>query len=154
MQKLESKLDALLRLLVAEGKSERGRARDTVLDLLEVSALPGDREREVRRLLLELGVPDHLKGHELLVRSILLVCEEPRLIGAITTKLYPAVAKDCGDTPSRVERAMRHAIEVCWTRGDLDVLQEHFGNTVSASRGKPTNGEFIARVANEIREGK
>ena len=71
---------------------------------------------------------------------------------AITKVLYPQVAKTFGTTPSRVERAIRHAIEVAWNRGDLDVLDKYFGNTVSASKGKPTNSEFIARVANIVRQ--
>ncbi|MBR2890524.1 MAG: sporulation initiation factor Spo0A C-terminal domain-containing protein [Oscillospiraceae bacterium] len=151
MRNLENKLNAVMWFIIAEGEQERDRARDTVLGLLEAPKVPDCRDREIRNKLLELGVPDHLKGHGFLISAISMVCREPRLTGAITTELYPAIAAQHGETPSRVERAIRHAVEVCWERGDLDVLQKYFGNTVSASRGKPTNGEFIARVANSIR---
>jgi two-component system response regulator (stage 0 sporulation protein A) len=155
MQTLENKLNAVLWYCVAQEDGERAHAREIMLDLLGKPAAPvrrdRDRGREIRHQLLELGVPDHLKGHGHLVTAVTLVCQEPRLITAITTELYPAVANLHGETPSRVERAIRHAIEVCWERGDLDVLRAVFGNTVSASRGKPTNGEFIARLANLLR---
>ena len=110
-----------------------------------------DPEQEIRRILLELGAPDHLVGHPYVIRAILLVIGDRLYINNITFGLYPQLAVEFDTTPARVERAIRHLIEVTWCRGDLDILEKYFGNTVSASRGKPTNGEFIARMANVVK---
>ena len=110
-----------------------------------------DPEQEIRRILLELGAPDHLVGHPYVIRAIQLVMSDRLYINSITFGLYPQLAVEFDTTPARVERAIRHLIEVTWARGDLDILEKYFGNTVSASRGKPTNGEFIARVANVVK---
>ena len=110
-----------------------------------------DPEQEIRRILLELGAPDHLVGHPYVIRAILLVIQDRVYINSITFGLYPQLAVEFDTTPARVERAIRHLIEVTWSRGDLDILEKYFGNTVSASRGKPTNGEFIARMANVVK---
>ena len=110
-----------------------------------------DPEQEVRRILLELGAPDHLVGHPYVIRAILLVVGDQLYINHITFGLYPQLAVEFDTTPARVERAIRHLIEVTWIRGDIDVLDRYFGNTISASRGKPTNGEFIARIANVVK---
>jgi len=110
-----------------------------------------DPEQEIRRILLELGAPDHLVGHPYVIRAILLVIQDRVYINSITFGLYPQLAVEFDTTPARVERAIRHLIEVTWSRGDIDILEKYFGNTVSASRGKPTNGEFIARMANVVK---
>ena len=110
-----------------------------------------DPEQEIRRILLELGSPDHLVGHPYVIRAIQLVMSDRLYINSITFGLYPQLAVEFDTTPARVERAIRHLIEVTWARGDLDILEKYFGNTVSASRGKPTNGEFIARLANVVK---
>ena len=110
-----------------------------------------DPEQEVRKILLELGAPDHLVGHPYVIRAILLVVGDQLYINHITFGLYPQLAVEFNTTPARVERAIRHLIEVTWVRGDIDVLDRYFGNTISASRGKPTNGEFIARLANVVK---
>ena len=110
-----------------------------------------DPEQEIRRILLELGSPDHLVGHPYVIRAIQLVMSDRLYINSITFGLYPQLAVEFDTTPARVERAIRHLIEVTWARGDLDILEKYFGNTVSASRGKPTNGEFIARIANVVK---
>ena len=110
-----------------------------------------DPEQEIRRILLELGSPDHLVGHPYVIRAIQLVMSDRLYINSITFGLYPQLAVEFDTTPARVERAIRHLIEVTWARGDLDILEKYFGNTVSASRGKPTNGEFIARMANVVK---
>ena len=110
-----------------------------------------DPEQEIRRILLELGAPDHLVGHPYVIRAILLVIQDRVYINSITFGLYPQLAVEFDTTPARMERAIRHLIEVTWSRGDLDILEKYFGNTVSASRGKPTNGEFIARMANVVK---
>ena len=111
-----------------------------------------DVESQVRCVLLELGVPEHIKGHPRLVKAICILVEKPDLLYAICKELYPMIADAFGDTPSRVERSIRHAIECAWDRCDLDVLMHYFGNTISPAKCKPTNSEFIARVANVIRE--
>ena len=98
----------------------------------------------------EIGVPAHIKGYQYLRQAIIIAVEDMDVINSITKVLYPQVAKCFGTTPSRVERAIRHAIEVAWDRGDLETLQKYFGYTVSNSKGKPTNSEFIALIADKL----
>ena len=98
----------------------------------------------------EIGVPAHIKGYQYLREAILIAVDNQDVINAVTKVLYPAVAQRFGTTPSRVERAIRHAIEVAWDRGDLEVLQKYFGYTVSNTKGKPTNSEFIAMIADRL----
>ena len=117
-------------------------------------AAPNDSRRlEVRvsDIMREIGVPAHIKGYEYLRESILLTIENPDLLHAVTKILYPTVAKKNKTTSSRVERAIRHAIEVAWDRGDVDVLASYFGYTIQNSRGKPTNSEFIAMISDKLR---
>ena len=98
----------------------------------------------------EIGVPAHIKGYQYLREAIMIAVDDMEVINAVTKVLYPAVAKRFGTTPSRVERAIRHAIEVAWDRGDLETLQKYFGYTVSNTKGKPTNSEFIAMIADRL----
>jgi len=98
----------------------------------------------------EIGVPSHIKGYQYVREAIMLVVNDMDVINAVTKALYPAVAKKFGTTSSRVERAIRHAIEVAWDRGNLEVIQSIFGYTVSVEKGKPTNSEFIAMIADRI----
>ncbi len=98
----------------------------------------------------EIGVPAHIKGYQYLREAIIIAVNDMEVINAVTKVLYPAVAKRFGTTPSRVERAIRHAIEVAWDRGDLETLQKYFGYTVSNTKGKPTNSEFIAMIADRL----
>ncbi len=98
----------------------------------------------------EIGVPAHIKGYQYLREAIMIAVNDMEVINAVTKVLYPAVAKRFGTTPSRVERAIRHAIEVAWDRGDLETLQKYFGYTVSNTKGKPTNSEFIAMIADRL----
>ena len=107
-------------------------------------------EREITAIIHEIGVPAHIKGYQYLREAIGLAVEDMEVINAVTKVLYPAVAKKFGTTASRVERAIRHAIEVAWDRGDLETLQKYFGYTVSNAKGKPTNSEFIAMIADRI----
>ena len=135
---------------------------DTVLDRMEeileirrgsrVRTGSGDREIEqlVTNVIHEIGVPAHIKGYQYLREAILIAVNDMEVINAITKVLYPQVAKTFCTTPSRVERAIRHAIEVAWDRGDLDTLQRFFGYTVSNTKGKPTNSEFIAMIADRL----
>ena len=107
-------------------------------------------KNRVTEIIHEIGVPAHIKGYQYLREAIMIAVEDMEVINAITKVLYPAVAKRFGTTPSRVERAIRHAIEVAWDRGDLDTLQKYFGFTVSNSKGKPTNSEFVAMIADRL----
>lgn len=108
-------------------------------------------ELKVTNIIHQIGVPAHIKGYQYLREAIIMTINDMEAINAITKVLYPSVAKKFHTTSSRVERAIRHAIEVAWDRGDVDVLQEYFGFTVSGSKGKPTNSEFISMVADKLR---
>ena len=108
-------------------------------------------EVQVTEIIHQIGVPAHIKGYQYLRDAILMAIEDDSIINAVTKRLYPAVAKKHGTTSSRVERAIRHAIEVAWDRGDVDVLNSYFGYTIHNSRGKPTNSEFIAMIADKFR---
>ena len=107
-------------------------------------------ESLVTGIIHEIGVPAHIKGYQYLREAIIIAVNDMDVINAITKVLYPQVAKAFGTTPSRVERAIRHAIEVAWDRGDLDTLQLFFCYTVSNTKGKPTNSEFIALIADKL----
>ncbi len=107
-------------------------------------------ESTVTAIIHEIGVPAHIKGYQYLREAIMITVEDMDVINAVTKVLYPEVAKRFGTTASRVERAIRHAIEVAWDRGDLETLQKYFGYTVSNAKGKPTNTEFIAMIADRL----
>ena len=107
-------------------------------------------ETMVTGIIHEIGVPAHIKGYQYLREAIIIAVNDMDVINTITKVLYPQVAKIFQTTPSRVERAIRHAIEVAWDRGDLDTLQRFFGYTVSNTKGKPTNSEFIALIADKL----
>lgn len=108
-------------------------------------------EVEVTKVIHEIGVPAHVKGYQYLRDAIMLVVEEINYLGAVTKELYPAIAQKYDTTPSRVERAIRHAIELAWDRGDVDKINKVFGYTISGEKGKPTNSEFIAIIADRLR---
>ena len=155
MSHLEMQVDALMRLCAAEKESDRRQVREEVRRLLlERQRMPSrpDPEYLVRQMLLELGSPEHLLGHPYVVEAVLLVIRDQMYINNITFGLYPQLAVTFDTTASRVERAIRHLVEVTWTRGDWEVLSRYFGNTISMERGKPTNGEFIARLANMVKQ--
>lgn len=105
----------------------------------------------VTNIIHEMGVPAHIKGYHYLRDAILMVIEEINLLGAVTKELYPMIAKKYNTTPSRVERAIRHAIELAWDRGNIEMMTKFFGYTINLQRGKPTNSEFIAMVADKLR---
>ena len=105
---------------------------------------------QVTEILHQIGVPAHIKGYHYLRDSIIMAIEDPEIINAVTKQLYPSVAKAYNTTNSRVERAIRHAIEVAWDRGDVDVLNSYFGYTIHNTRGKPTNSEFIAMISDKL----
>lgn len=108
-------------------------------------------EIEITNIIHEIGVPAHIKGYHYLRDAILMVVEDMDLLGAVTKELYPAIARDNKTTPSRVERAIRHAIEVAWNRGRMETINNLFGYTVQCDKGKPTNSEFIAIIADKLR---
>ena len=109
-----------------------------------------DLKKDVTELLHEMGVPAHIKGYQYLREAILMSVEEPQILESITKLLYPDIAKQYQTTPSRVERAIRHAIEVAWNRGRTETLYSVFGYTVNTSKGRPTNSEFIALIADKV----
>lgn len=109
---------------------------------------------EVTKVIQQMGVPAHVKGYQYLRDAIILVVEEMNLLGAVTKELYPLIAEKYDTTASRVERAIRHAIELAWDRGNVEMINRFFGYTVSMERGKPTNSEFIAMVADRLRIGE
>ncbi len=123
------------KLTGSEGKDEKG----------------GDIETQVTRIIHQIGVPAHIKGYQYLRTAILLTVRDSEMINSVTKVLYPSVAKKYQTTTSRVERAIRHAIEVAWDRGDVDTLNSYFGYTIQNNRGKPTNSEFIAMIADNLR---
>jgi two-component system response regulator (stage 0 sporulation protein A) len=116
------------------------------------AAMPSSQSLEsvVTSIIHEIGVPAHIKGYQYLREAIIMTVEDMDVINAVTKVLYPEVSKKFGTTASRVERAIRHAIEVAWDRGDLETLQKYFGYTVSNAKGKPTNSEFIAMIADRL----
>lgn len=119
-------------------------AKDSILS-------EADLEMMVTEIIHQIGVPAHIKGYHYLREAILLSIRDTEIINSVTKLLYPTVAKRYSTTSSRVERAIRHAIEVAWDRGDVDVLNSYFGYTVHNSRGKPTNSEFIAMISDKLR---
>ncbi|MBQ7039612.1 MAG: sporulation transcription factor Spo0A, partial [Clostridia bacterium] len=110
-----------------------------------------DLESMVTKVIHEVGVPAHIKGYRYLRDSIMMTVNNMEIINSITKLLYPTVAKLYSTTPSRVERAIRHAIEVAWDRGDPETLNRYFGYTIASGKGKPTNSEFIAMIADNLR---
>ena len=112
---------------------------------------PVDLETEITNIIHEIGVPAHIKGYMYLREAITMVVNDMELLSAVTKELYPSIAKKYNTTASRVERAIRHAIEVAWSRGKVDTINQLFGYTVHTTKGKPTNSEFIAMIADKLR---
>ena len=115
------------------------------------SDVQGNLEVVVSEIMHQIGVPAHIKGYQYLREAIILSINDSEMMNSVTKLLYPTVAKTFKTTPSRVERAIRHAIEVAWDRGDVDVLSSYFGYTIQNTRGKPTNSEFIAMISDKLR---
>ena len=131
-------------------QSARAREREAIPaepHVQELEYRDVDLEAMVTEVIHEIGVPAHIKGYQYLREAIIITIRNMDAINAVTKVLYPSVAARFGTTPSRVERAIRHAIEVAWDRGDIETLQKFFGYTVSNIKGKPTNSEFIAMIA-------
>ena len=105
----------------------------------------------ITKMLHELGIPSHIKGYQYIREAVNIIFESPEIIGGITKELYPALASKFNTTVSRVERAIRHAIEVSWNRGNLDFMEELFGFSVDIDKAKPTNSEFMVTIADKLR---
>ena len=128
--------------------------KDTMVQEQDVtlsSYVARDLEKDVTDMIHEIGVPAHIKGYQYLREAIMMSVEDVEMLGSITKVLYPTIAKKYQTTPSRVERAIRHAIEVAWSRGRMETLDALFGYTINTGKGKPTNSEFIALIADKIR---
>ncbi len=125
------------KLLVSQGDGVQKKERDL--------------EKDVTDMIHEIGVPAHIKGYQYLREAIMMSVEDIEMLNSITKILYPTIAKRFSTTPSRVERAIRHAIEVAWSRGKMETLESLFGYTINTGKGKPTNSEFIALIADKIR---
>ena len=114
-----------------------------------------DNEKDLRinltRLLHELGVPSHIKGYEYIREGIILIYNDPSIVGGITKELYPEIADKYNTSVSRVERAIRHAIEISWNRGNIDLMEEVFGHSIDYDKSKPTNSEFIVTLADKLK---
>lgn len=111
----------------------------------------GNYDVEVTGILHQMGVPAHIKGYQYLRDAIVFVIEDINLLGAVTKELYPMIADKYNTTASRVERAIRHGIELAWDRGNIDLMNKYFGYTIDVERGKPTNSEFIAMIADKLK---
>ena len=127
------------------------RSREASVAVMKTEEKTPDIESQVTQIIHQIGVPAHIKGYQYLRTAILLTVQDSDIINSVTKVLYPSVAKKYSTTTSRVERAIRHAIEVAWDRGDVDTLNSYFGYTIQQGRGKPTNSEFIAMIADNLR---
>lgn len=129
----------------------RNQTGNAIVEPSEENSRTPDIETQVTKIIHQIGVPAHIKGYQYLRTAILLTVNDSDIINSVTKVLYPSVAKKYQTTTSRVERAIRHAIEVAWDRGDVDTLNSYFGYTIQNNRGKPTNSEFIAMIADNLR---
>ena len=153
MSALERKVDALLQFCTAESEEARSRFQQSLQQFMQEDGADalGFRPDPIDRALSDLGIPDHLLGYGYLQTAIVLALEDSEMIHNVTCCLYPSVARRHDTRPQLVERSIRHAIECGWTRCDLRMQERYFGGKVDPDRCKPTNTEFIARIANVIR---
>lgn len=128
-----------------------GMPNNDVIAVSRLNEAPMDLETEITSIIHEIGVPAHIKGYMYLREAITMVVNDMELLSAVTKELYPSIAKKYNTTASRVERAIRHAIEVAWGRGQVDAINKLFGYTIHNEKGKPTNSEFIAIIADKLR---
>ena len=144
-------MESLCQHIRALAQSRKGSDEVPLVEEHEDTERTPDIETQVTRIIHQIGVPAHIKGYQYLRTAILLTVKDSDIINSVTKILYPSVAKKYQTTTSRVERAIRHAIEVAWDRGDVDTLNSYFGYTIQNTRGKPTNSEFIAMIADNLR---
>ncbi len=145
----ESFADRLMQVAELESSTAQNKNREIVYNDKMNTEL--SMEVKITEILHEVGVPAHIKGYQYLRTAIMDVVINVQLLGAITKELYPMIAIEYSTTPSRVERAIRHAIEVAWTRGKIETINNIFGYTIHNNKGKPTNSEFIAMIADKLR---
>lgn len=139
-------------ITVPSGKNDKiSENAERVVEEVPKKTIVRDLEQDVTNMIHEIGVPAHIKGYQYLREAIMMSVEDQSMISSITKILYPTIAKRFQTTPSRVERAIRHAIEVAWSRGRMETLDALFGYTIDTGKGKPTNSEFIALIADRIR---
>lgn len=143
--------DKEFQIMITVPSSKSGSAQVVAEKAKKQQEVIRDLEQDVTNMIHEIGVPAHIKGYQYLREAIMMSVEDPAMISSITKILYPTIAKRFQTTPSRVERAIRHAIEVAWSRGRMETLDSLFGYTIDTGKGKPTNSEFIALIADKIR---
>lgn len=150
----EKKINAIMRYIVADSRVEKDKIMEEIKAMIEPVTKGTQAENiedVISEIFLEIGVPEHILGYRYSEFAIRIATENPDIINAITCELYPTVANKFNTTASRAERAIRHAIECSWERISMEAMEKYFGNTVSPTRGKPTNSEFIARISNIVR---
>lgn len=143
--------DKEFQIMITVPSAKGGSAVKSNQEAQKQKAVNRDLEQDVTNMIHEIGVPAHIKGYQYLREAIMMSVDDPAMISSITKILYPTIAKRFQTTPSRVERAIRHAIEVAWSRGRMETLDALFGYTIDTGKGKPTNSEFIALIADRIR---
>lgn len=140
-----------IKMMRSDSKRRHSEIISNSQEIVENADALGNLERDVTDIIHEIGVPAHIKGYQYLRDAIMMSVNDMEMLGSITKVLYPTIAKHYRTTPSRVERAIRRAIEVAWSRGKMDTIDALFGYTISMGKGKPTNSEFIALIADKIR---
>ncbi len=143
--------DKEFQIMITVPSTKSDSKQEKTVNTVEKKIVIHDLEQDVTNMIHEIGVPAHIKGYQYLREAIMMSVEDPSMISSITKILYPTIAKRFQTTPSRVERAIRHAIEVAWSRGRMETLDAMFGYTIDTGKGKPTNSEFIALIADRIR---
>lgn len=143
--------DKEFQIMITVPSTKSDSKQEKTVNTVEKKIVIHDLEQDVTNMIHEIGVPAHIKGYQYLREAIMMSVDDPSMISSITKILYPTIAKRFQTTPSRVERAIRHAIEVAWSRGRMETLDAMFGYTIDTGKGKPTNSEFIALIADRIR---
>lgn len=152
MNKLDKVLYALVNYVLEKDGDSKLRAKQELESAFRgFERIREDPELMIMNVLMEIGAPDHLIGYPYVVKGVLMVLEDRNILNNMTGKFYPELAKQFDTTPSKTERAIRHVVEVAWTRGEYEAINRYFGNIVNPNKGKPTNSEFFARLANVIR---
>lgn len=154
MELLTEKVNAITAFVMADTHQERCKAELRIMDLLSRTSNPSENAEEIlRRILFELGAPDHLVGYQYIIDAVLMVVEDPKAINKLSGDgLYLRVGQKNGISASKAERGIRFVVDRVFMNCDMDILYSYFGNTIDPNQGKATNGEFIARMANVVRE--
>lgn len=149
---IEQKVNMIMGYIAAENQEEKEKVLEKIRNMMVEDKDENDEpnaDKEIEKILFELGLPEHLKGYRYSICAIRTAIENPGIL--VTRELYPAIAEKYSTTPSKVERAIRNAIETAWCRCDIGLVEKYFGNTVSPAKGKPTNAEFIFRISNIVK---